>query len=277
MFGQVNTSNDTIRKYVIYFGSLFNDIYLTRDDEDGSRAQTFKVPLNYGPRDKFLARLEGDKTLDRNIAIQLPRMSFEIINYSYAADRKLNGLNRISTLNSDSNTKTFQYAPVPYDIDFALNIMVKNALDGTRIIEQILPYFQPDFTATLNLNGDIPGKYDIPLILNSVTQSDTYEGVFEQRRALIWTLTFTLKGWFFAPSRTSNVIKQVEVNYIIPNGNVDDAVPGQIDPIVEMKITPGLTANGEPTSNSSLTIDKNLIQSTDNYGYIIDFEENYDV
>ena len=274
MFGQV-FSNDTIKKYVIFFGSLFNDIYLTRDNSDGTRSQTFKVPLNYGPREKFLSRLEGNPDLDRPVAIQLPMMSFEIVNIQYAPERKLPSLNKISAIDPNNpSTKMFQYYPVPYDFEILLSVMVKNAQDGARIVEQIIPFFTPDFTATLNLNGDISGSVDVPLILNRVTNNDNYEGSYENRRVNIWTFSFTLKGYMFGPTRTSGVIKEVDVYFRIPTVDMDIASPSNTPSIVDLVITPGLTANGEPTSNASLSIDKNLINSTDNYGYIIDFTEN---
>lgn len=249
-------------------------MWLTRDDREGNRVQTMKVPLNYGPKEKFLARLEGNPDLNRPIAIQLPRMAFEIINFAYDPSRKFNTLGRISSNDpTDPSKKRYQYNPIPYDIEFSLYIMVKNAEDGTRIVEQILPFFAPEWTATLNLNPDLGIKYDVPVILNSISQEDTYEGNFETRRAIIWTLNFTMKAYIFGPTRTSSVIKQTEVNIKIPEGPVDEALPSTPN-TVEITITPGLTANGEPTSNASLSIDSNLIKSTDNYGFIIDFVEN---
>ena len=272
MFGQV-FAHRTIRKYVIYFGMLFSEVFLTRDDADG-RVQTMKVPLNFGPKEKFLARAEGNPDFNREIAIQLPRMAFEITGYQYDPDRKLtsSGRNTYRDANNPNNLLN-QSNPVPYNIQFDLHIMVKNAEDGTRIIEQILPYFTPDFTSTLNLNQDLNMKYDIPLILNNVSHSDSYEGSFENRRAIIWTLTFTMKGYIFGPTKSSSIIKQAEINIRIPDGPISDAGTN-IDPSVIITVTPGLTANGEPTSNSTLTIDKELINSSDNYGFIHDFFEN---
>lgn len=276
MFGQI-WNHGTIRKYVIYFGTLFNDVWLTRDDGNGDRVQTMKVPLNYGPKEKFLARLEGNPNLDRQIAITLPRMSFEIINFAYDPQRKMNTIGRISSIDPDDPGKSrYQYNPIPYDIEFSLYIMVKNAEDGTRIVEQIIPFFAPEWTATLNLNPDLGIKYDVPVILNSISQQDTYEGSFIERRAIIWTLNFTMKAYIFGPTRTGKIIKQTEVNIKIPeNGLSVDEAPPTTPNSVEITITPGLTANGEPTSNASLSIDKNLIKATDNYGFIIDFNENF--
>lgn len=275
MFGQI-WNHRTIRKYVIYFGTLFNDIYLTRDATANSRQQTMKVPLNYGPKDKFLARLQGNPNLGRDIAITLPRMSFEITGFRYAPERKLSSVGRVTKVNtSNPDQMNYQYNPIPYDIQFSLYVMVKNAEDGTRIVEQILPFFTPEFTATLNVNPDLGVKYDIPLTLNSIAQQDTYEGDFITRRAIIWTLNFTLNGYIFGPTRNQGVIKQAEVNIRIPEVDMDIANANNTGAVVEMTITPGLTSNGQPTSNSTLSIDKSLIKSTDNYGFIIDFQENY--
>ena len=278
MFGQV-WSNNTIRKYVIYFGSLFNNVWLQRDNDAREVVQTMKVPLNYGPKEKFLARLEGNPNLDRPIAITLPRMSFEIINFAYDPSRKLTTIGRSKTVNPDNSDQMFyQYNPVPYDIEFSLYIMVKNQEDGTRIVEQILPYFTPDFTATLNVNPQMGVKYDVPLTLNSIQQQDTYEGDFIERRSIVWTLNFTMKAWMFGPVRSGDVIKSAEPNIIVPPSNVtiQDASDGttNIDPIIEITVRPGLTANGQPTSNSTLSVTSDLISADDNYGFIIEFMEN---
>lgn len=265
--------HDTIRKYIIFFGSLFNDIELLRDDNSSDGQQKLKVPLNYGNKEKFLARLEGNPDLEREVAIQLPRMSFELNNFQYDPSRKLSATSRISSVSTDPNKFKYQYNPVPYNLNISLYIMVKNAEDGTRIVEQIIPFFTPEYTGSLKLNKDLDKNYDVPLILNSVTNSDTYEGDFIQRRALIWTLNFTLKGWLFGPTRESSIIKQVEINIKHPNGEIEFS--NSTDPnVAEIVVKPGLTEEGLPTSNSNISIDKNLIESTDNYGFIRDLTEN---
>jgi hypothetical protein len=268
MFGQI-FSNRTIRKYVIFFGSLFDNVYVTRDASDGSREQTMKVPLNYGPKEKFLARLEGNPDLDREIALQLPRMSFEITNMYYDAQRKLASTQKIVCIDpANPNGATFQYVPMPYNIEFSLHIMTKSLEDRYRIVEAILPFFGPDFTGSVILAGS--HKYDIPVVLNSITSEDTYEGEFTVRRALISTLNFTLKGYIFGPTRSGSLITQAEVYLRIPE---DFENLANVASTVAITITPGLTANGEPTSNAALTIDRSLIGPDDNYAYIIDIEE----
>lgn len=275
MFGQI-WRHDTLRKYVIFFGTLFNEVYLARGDIDIDPNQVMKVPLNYGPKEKFLARLEGNPDLDREIAIQLPRMAFEITGFAYDADRKLPSTNKICVPDpSNPGKKLYQYAPVPWNITFNLYIMVKNASDGTRIVEQILPFFKPEFTGSLHINQEMLSTYDIPLILNNLDLMDTYEGSFEQRRAIIWTLSFTMKAWFFGPVRSGAIIKQAEVYMRTPDGlTIDEGIAANTAASQIITVTPGLTANGEPTSDPNLTIDKSLIDVTDNYGFIVDFDEN---
>lgn len=272
MFGQV-WNPGTIRKYVIYFGMMFDDVVLTREDENGNPFQYMKVPLNYGPKEKYLARLQGNPDLNRPIAITLPRMTFQIVGYKYDATRKMTTIGRQVAANPNNpNTKNYQYNPVPYDIQFELNIMVKNAEDGTRIVEQILPFFTPEWTATLNINPDMGLKYDVPIILDGIRQEDTYEGNFETRRALIWTLNFTMKAYMFGPVKSGKIIKDAIINMHTTSFGSDITIADGIAVTVETK--PGLTANGQPTSNAAQSIDYNLINPTDNYGYITEFSEN---
>lgn len=275
MFGQT-WSHDTIRKYVILFGTLFDSIYINRKNNSGETVQTLKIPLNYGPKEKFLARLNSDSTLNQSTAITLPRMAFDMTTMNYAAERKPNTINRLTkAYAADNNKVSYQYAPVPYDFTFSLYIMVKNADDGTQIIEQILPYFTPEWTATVNLVPTIDGKYDIPIILNDVSMEDTYEGNFETRRAIIYTLTFTMKGWLFGPTKTSDIIKEINVDIRIPNSRTLPIVANTaVGNSVVITVTPGLTANGDPTSNASLSVASDEIAVSDNYGFIVDFEED---
>lgn len=287
MFG-TTFGHGTLRKYVIYFGTLFNNIYLKRYSAAGAVVQTMKVPLNYGPRDKYLARLDGNPDLDRPIAIQLPRMSFEMTNLYYDPARKLQTLNRITAPNpTDPNSNIYQYSPVPYNIEFTLSIMVKNAEDGTYIVEQILPFFTPEWTATLNLNPDLGLKYDVPVTLESINSDDQYEGDFTQRRALIWTLTFTMKGWLFGPTKTSGgkIIKEIDLSLTIPpyGQTLETVNTLNSDPAVEIQVTPGQYANGDPVpwygdaaANTRPTVAaSNTITSNSDYGFIIDFQENF--
>jgi len=265
-----------IRKYIILFGTLFNDIYINRKGKttDQDFVQTIRVPLSYGPKEKFLARTDGDPSFTRPTAIVLPRMSFEIVDIAYAGDRRLPKINKIVKADPNNPSKmTYAYNPVPYDITIELSVMTKNADDGTQIIEQILPYFAPEFTATINVLPDVDAKLDIPIALNTVTYQDTYEGDFISKRAIIWTLNFTIKGYLFGPTKTSSVIKMANTNIFVDvtPGTNDILISNTAIPNERVKVTPGLTAANTPTSISANSIPIADIKASDNYGFITDF------
>ena len=262
MFGHTYY-HGVVRKYVALFGTLFNEIYINRRDATSDYIQTVKVPINYGPREKVLARLTADPDLDKMPAIQLPRMTFEISDMSYASSRKLNTLGkRYKTDSTNTNNLLYQYNPVPYDIGFTLSIIVKNADDGANIVEQILPFFTPEWTTTVELIPEMDFIADIPVILNSVSVQDDYEGDYVTRRSLIWTLNFTMKAYVFGPVRKSGVVK-------FANTNIYDSTSTPNTYLSTIDTRPGLTANGTPTSNSELTVALNQIESSDDYGFII--------
>lgn len=255
------------RKYVAVFGTLFNDIYIYRSAA-GQTDQQMKVPISYGPREKTLARLEADPNLNRPTAIVLPRMSFEITNIRYAPERKLQ-TTHFKTKKSADGTVNTQYMPVPYDLDFTLSVMAKNAEDATKIVEQILPFFTPDFTPTVHLIPEMSISLDVPVVLNNVMVDDQYEGNFEERRAIIWTLQFTMKAYIFGPIKGPlggvngrPVIKIATVNERDMANNIYTTV----------QVRPGLTANGEPTANLSESIHYLDIDADDNFGYIVTIE-----
>ena len=281
MFGQT-FYNGTLRKYVILFGTLFNDIWVVRKDAGGNVKTSFKVPLAYGPREKFLARIEGlTQDLDpqeQPFAITLPRMGFEITGFNYAPERKLSTINRFVSKPSDTDEdqKRYQYNPVPYDIQFSLSIFVKTVEDGTQIVEQILPYFTPEWTTTVQLISDPDITLDIPLVLTATTQDDVYEGSFEERRSLIFQLDFTMKGFFFGPTKKSEVIKLANTQLYDATlfTDIEDAV-GNTDVASRVTVTPGQLANGSPTTNAAATVATSEISSDENYGYIVDIDTVY--
>ena len=205
--------HETIRKIVVAFGTMFNNIQLVRKDNDGNIVQAMKVPLAYGPRQKFLVRLREDPDLTKQVAITLPRLGFEIRNLSYDPTRKLNRVQKFRKVKSSrSNALDVQYMPVPYNLDFELYVLSKNSDDALQIVEQILPFFQPDYTLTINDMADMGIKRDVPIILNGITYEDDYEGDFATRRSLIYTLTFTTKFYLYGPVTSSGVIKTVQVD-----------------------------------------------------------------
>ena len=160
--------HETMRKVVVAFGTMFNNINIVRTNSSGVIVQSMKVPLAYGPKQKFLTRLREDPTLTKKVALTLPRIGFEIAGISYDQSRKLNSIQKLKKTNSSTDGKTLsaQYMPVPYNMDFELVVMAKNSDDALQIVEQVLPFFQPDYTLTINDMADMGIKRDIPIVLN---------------------------------------------------------------------------------------------------------------
>lgn len=211
MLGNAFFSHRTIRKVVVAFGTMFNDIILTRTTTSGVEKEHFKVPLSYGPKEKYLTRITSDPTLTKSIAVLIPRISFNLDGMSYDPTRK-----QMTTIqNFSANTSTAvrtQFAPVPYSFEFSLSIYVRNTEDGTQILEQILPFFTPDFTVTVDFIPSMDQKYDLPVILNSVSSTVDYEGDMTTTRLITWDLSFTVKGYIWPPIKTGEVIRQANTN-----------------------------------------------------------------
>tara|TARA_B100000700_G_scaffold33718_1_gene32438 strand:- start:2086 stop:3087 length:1002 start_codon:yes stop_codon:yes gene_type:complete len=205
------TYNKIIRKCVIGFGTLFNNIEVRKEKSDGSVYSRMKVPLAYGPRQKFLARLEQQADLNQKVAITVPRLSFEMTGISYDAGRKL----APTTLTLKANTKDAvkkQFTPVPYNIDFELNIISKTNDEALEITEQIVPVFQPSYQMTIKLVEDMNEYRDIPIILNSINYSDDYEGSFDDKKITLITMQFTVKSYIFGPVGTAGPIKKAKID-----------------------------------------------------------------
>jgi len=219
--------HQTIRKYVAVFGTLFNDINIERKNSAGVIVERIKVPLAYGPKQKWLLAVQ-DTTAERKVtATRTPRMGFAMTGVSYDSVRKLNTIGRNVKANTSSTTTSMvtMYNPVPYNFDFQLFILVKNAEDGTQILEQILPYFTPEFTVTVNTIPDMDIKADVPITLNSSDVADEYEGDLSARRTITWTLSFTLKGFIYPNVTSGQIIKSIEVNFRIPGGDTEIELP----------------------------------------------------
>ena len=204
--------HETIRKVVIGFGTLFNDIHITRKDSSGNVQQSMKVPLAFGPKQKFLVRLREDPNIAKSVAITLPRIGFEIGAISYDPARKLNKIQKVKKAGTSGNKVDTQYMPVPYNIDFELYAMSKNSDDALQIVEQILPYFQPEYTITINDIVQMSNKRDVPIILTGISYEDNYEGDFTERRAIIYTLSFTAKAYLYGPVISGQVVTKVQVD-----------------------------------------------------------------
>ena len=207
------TYNRIIRKLVVGFGNLFNDITLVRYNPDQSEAERFIVPIAYAAKELYVQRLEGDANLDKKVQMTLPRMSFEMNGLTYDTTRKQN--TNFKAFAQTSNGVVSQYNPVPYNFDFNLYLYVRNIEDGTQIIEHILPYFTPDYTIKLNLVPEMGMVKEIPVVLNSTTHETSYEGPRDtDPRIIIWTLNFTVKGYVFGQISSAGLIKTSITNIL---------------------------------------------------------------
>lgn len=203
--------NRTIRKIVVGFGNLFNDITMVRYNPDNTEQERFIVPIAYASKEMYVQRLESDPDLDKKVQITLPRLSFEMTGLRYDQSRKLN--TNVKSFNQTPNGVVSQYNPVPYDLDFSLYLYVRNIEDGTQVIEHILPYFTPDYTIKLNMIPEMGITKEVPIILNNVTQDIQYEGNRStDTRLIIWTLNFTVKANFYGPVSDTGLIHSSVTN-----------------------------------------------------------------
>jgi hypothetical protein len=214
----------TIRKAIVAFGNMFNNINVERRDADGNIIQILKVPLSYSGKSKALARIQQRPNVDdRNVQIIVPRIAFEMTTLNYDYNRKISPVQQSRAVNATTTTLDSQYAPTPYNINVQLYVYVKNQDDGLQIIEQILPYFNPDYNLTMKSIPQLNIKNDLPIILDSVSFEDNYDGDFEDRRTIIWTLSFTMKLNFYGPVNKQGIIKKV-VASTFNNANLSERI-----------------------------------------------------
>jgi len=230
MFINTPTYHKSIRRYTVAFGTLFNNISIQRFDSDGTALKQIKVPLAYGPKEKWLRRINEAASIDDNtdVRMTLPRMSFELTDLSPATERMLNPLNKLysGSPNGSSDYSTLEES-MPYDFTYELSIMTKFMDDGLQCIEQILPYFTPKFNISTNDIPELGVVSDIPIILEDINKEDSYEGDFETLREIIWTLSFKLKGYLYKPAiETVGLIEQVFVDVYDYDGVTCDTTGG---------------------------------------------------
>lgn len=250
--------NETIKRCVSVFGTLFNNIQIKKTKSDGTILTTQIVPISYGPAQKFLQRLAEEPDLQdgSRSAISLPRMAFQLDGFNYDAQRQQNKLIRSNKTATETGgtSRKFQYAPAPYDLNFTLSILAKNMTDALQVVEQILPYFQPEYTVTMKMIDDMSDNRDVPIVLNDISFSDEFEGGFEDRRVIEYTLSFTMKTYFFGPVYTGNIIRNViERTYI--NEGQNNFTTTEIDEsglVKEVKhYEPAFTEVANAVSNST--------------------------
>ena len=258
--------HEIIRKTIISFGTLFNDIHIRHQDKSGNDISDLKVPLAYGPVQKFLARLEQQADLNKAVQINLPRMSFEMTSIAYDSTRKSSLIQTFKTCDDGSKIKKV-FMPVPYNIWFQLNILSKLNDDSLQILEQILPVFQPHFNLTIDLVDSIGEKKDVPFVLDSVSFQDDYEGSFDTRRALIHTLNFTAKTYLFGPIADSSdgLIRKVQVDLY---SSTDQATARR-----EMRYTVTPVAKVDKNNDGNIdAADTPLLVPGDNFGFDEEWE-----
>ena len=237
----------TIRKAIVAFGNMFNDITIERKDSAGNTIGVQRVPLSYSPKQKFLARINQQPTIETNqFQVILPRMGFEMIAIDYDPNRKVSPIQQTRNINSPGSALA-QYAPTPYNLTVLLYVYARNQDDGLQIIEQILPYFNPDYNLTLKAIPELNLLNDLPILLNTIGFEDQYEGDFTTRRAIMWTLSFTMKLNFYGPINKQGIIKKV-----IATSFNDQARTQEIQEI---------TVTADPATSNV----------TDNYGYVESF------
>lgn len=261
----------TTRKMVVMFGTLFNDITITRTDATGAVIQILKVPLSYAPKDKILARIDADPDMTgKQASVTLPRMSFEMGSPSFDSNRNLQTRKFIvRKVDDDGNVLKSQYFAKPYDFPFTLYVFAKNAEDATKIVEQIYPFFCPSFVPTVHLVPEHDITLDIPVIIGPTTVEDTYADNYKgPRRAIVWAIPFTVKGWYFGPVETKKIIKFAKMSFYVGNQSENTANTY----VARVTTQPGLTADREPTTDINESIDPNLIYIDDDFGFVDTFE-----
>ena len=275
MFGQFHY-HSAIRKYIIMFGNMFNDIDVVRFNKAGESVQQLRVPIAYGPKEKFLIKLRTDPDGRREIAMVLPRLSFELTSMNYAPERVLNRTHKQLGIGGGNNSLRQTFTPAPYDLDMTLYAMFANQEDAVQVVEQILPYFRPEWTNSVKIVPELDTYVDIPTIYTGMTIEDTYDGDFDTRRAIIYTFTFKIKGYLFGPVTNKGIIRRTLVNTFNPQANTatSNVVIRTSDTKLQtLTLTPGLLANGQPTANSTASIPVSQISANSNYGFAFDRED----
>lgn len=269
---------DHLRNYVVYFGRVFSEMRITRTDPtSNNQTSLVRVPLSYSGRDRNLLRMEikpGSPESENCPPgfLVLPHMGFELTGIAFDPDRNQPIMSRVVRKdNDDLNKLKRTYTPSPYNLNFRLYVMSKNMTEGNQIIEQILPFFRPEFTATLQLIPAMNIDHDIPIILNSVNFEDIYQGELTQgRRTVMWTLDFTMKAYFYSPVLSKPIIKVSNNQFFVGNTSTTNTV------VMKYTVTPGLDANGDATSNADVAIAYANVAVDDTFGYVVVWEDETD-
>ena len=251
--------NQIVRKNIIAFGTLFNNIEMKSTDPDtGEVLEAQKVPLAYGPKQKFLVRLTDTST--SKVSITLPRLYFEMTGIDYDSTRKTSPIQKYKTvIDGNGDEVRVQYVPVPYNINFERGVIAKSQDDALQIVEQILPYFQPSFSITLNMIPDMNEKRDVAIVLNGISGEDEWDDTFMQRRYIAYTLNFTMKSYLYGPYNTSDVIRKAIIHETMGDASVN-----------RRTVTRTYTPKAKTDINTDGVIDVNddaLVEAGDDFGF----------
>lgn len=264
--------NSLLKKYVIAFGSLFADIQVVREDAADNELHRETVPLAFAKKEKFVQRLIEDAALDKKTAIKLPRMSFEYTGLNYAPERKITSKRRVSkTL--DGSHKDNVYNPIPYDIEFSLSVYSKTQEEALQIVEQILPFFSPDYTIKVKGIDNPDICMDVPINLIAVNHDDPYEGAFEDNRVIVWELTFLMKAYIFGPLRQSKVIKQAITKVIDDEDDVLATI--QVEPYIEGVALEDILATDPYTFLTTITEAYQYEEPINDINYLMTQDDSY--
>jgi hypothetical protein len=258
----------TMRKYIVWFGTMFNDIVIPNNARSDTGEVTHqKIPIQYASRDVMIERVKMEENLDpssQQPQISLPRMSFAVVGYNYDAERAIGVHEKIARKSDDPDKFHVMYTSTPIDIGFRLWIYVDHDEDATKIVEQIYPWFKPEWNATLKIIPELDISIDVPCELTSIAKDEPLEGRFEDGRAIVWTIDFTMRAALFGPKRTKPIIKFANEYFFFGNSAADAD-----DRVAEVLVKPGLDANGQGTSNNDLSVNTHLIEVDDDWDAII--------
>lgn len=277
MFGHQPFFFDTMTRHVKAFGKMFDDIHIERTNSAGEVVQLIKVPLTYAPKQKIMLRADVDPDATKETAIILPHMSFMLLpGFEYDGTRRSPPLEKYVALDGDDANKfKRQYVAVPYNFRFQLSVYVNHVSDGNKIVEQILPFFTPDWTLNMPFCEETGIYFDVPFTLEGVECDDQHWGEkFTDRRVLVWNLTFHVKSYFLGPVKSKPIIKIAYERFMFGSPTANSDIIGNTDIAATISVYPGMDANGAATSNSAVTVDRDIIYATNSYGYIETFDSS---
>jgi hypothetical protein len=268
LIGNQSFYYNTIEILEVYFATLFNDIYITRTDANNNVTELMRVPIQFAPKDAAFTRNDQDPTIERDTAINVPRMSLEMVDMQYDTTRALNTQHRIVRIDpNDADKMKRTYMRSPYNVFFNLYIATRHLKDSYKILEQVVPFFKPEFTAKINSVPELNIVESIPIVLDGMSKEDNFAGNFEDTRRILWTLNFHMRAHFYYPTVSKPIIKLSNTNFYIGNTSTTNTIVDRI------KLIPGQDANGDATSNASLAVNTSTVFANEQWNYVVTYED----